>query len=329
MDCIMADASGNEIRRLKFNSYDFEVSTDPEANSWQVVILRQEWEEIPEKARVYIPGTEYGGLFRRLETSTSLDTISPGGLTWRGMLYKKIISPESGADYAYASGELNSIIKAKVEAEFPGLMVGSSENTGVTVTNYQLKRYCTLADGLKDMLESVGYRLSLAYDQNLKAVVVKAVPIVDYSARIDFSSDYRVNYDMGIRSDGVNHLICLGQGELSARTVIHLYVDANGNISQTQTFTGVDEVAEVYDYAGAEQEDLINSGTERLKELMNQNVFEIRVEGEELEIGDIVGGQDYLSGLRMRAPVAGKILRWQNGFDTVEYRLEDNVEIGG
>lgn len=329
MDCIMADASGNEIRRLKFNSYDFEVGTDPETNSWQVVILRQEWEEIPDKARIYIPGTEYGGLFRRLETSTSLDTISPGGLTWRGMLYKKIISPESGADYAYTNGELNSIIKAKVEAEFPGLMVGSSENTGVTVTNYQFKRYCTLADGLKDMLESVGYRLSLAYDQNLKAVVVKAVPIVDYSARIDFSSDYRVNYDMGIKSDGVNHLVCLGQGELSARTVIHLYVDANGNISQTQTFTGVDEVAEVYDYAGAEQEDLINSGTERLKELMNQNVFEIRVEGEELEIGDIVGGQDYLSGLRMRAPVAGKILRWQDGFDTVEYRLEDNVEIGG
>lgn len=329
MDCLMADAAGNEIRRLKYNSYDFEVGTDPETNSFEVVCLRQEWESIPDKARIYIPGTEYGGLFRQLETSTSLDTISPGGLTWRGMMYKKIISPESGQDYAYATGELNSIIKAKVESEFPGLMVGTSESTGVSVTDYQFKRYCTLADGLKEMLESVGYRLKIAYDQTQKAVVVSAVPIVDYSARIDFSSDYRLDYNMGIKSDGVNHLVCLGQGELRDRTVIHLYVDEHGNISQTQTFFGSDEIAEVYDYAGAEQDDLIQGGTDRLKEIMNQNVFEIRVEGEELEIGDIVGGQDYLSGLRMSAPIAGKILRWQNGFDSVEYRLEDNVEIGG
>lgn len=214
MDCLMADAAGNEIRRLKFNAYDFEVGTDPEANSFEVVCLRQEWESIPDKARIYIPGTEYGGLFRQLETSTSLDTISPGGLTWRGMLYRKIIQPESGSDYAYASGELNAIIKEKVESEFPGLMVGSDESTGVTVGQYQFRRYCTLADGLKELLESVGYRLQIVYDQTQKAVVVSAVPIVDYSARIDFSSDYRVNYNMGIKSDGVNHLIFPAIGAL-------------------------------------------------------------------------------------------------------------------
>lgn len=328
MECIIADSTGAELRVIKFNSYDFEVGTTPETNSFEVVCLRSEWESIPDKARIYIPGTEYGGLFRQLGTSTSQDTISPGGLTWRGMLYKKVIQPPSGSDYATDSGDINTIIKDRVEAAFPGLMVGSDEEAGVSVT-YQYKRYCTLADGLSELLKSVGYRLNIVYDQAKKAVVVSAAPIVDYSSRIDFSSDYRVDYNMRIKSDGVNHLICLGQGELQNRTVIHLYVDQYGNISQTQTYFGEDEVAEVYDYAGAETDDLINSGTDHLKELRNANTFEIRVEGEEIEVGDIVGGQDYLSGLRMSAPIAGKILRWQAGFDSVEYRLEDNITIGG
>ena len=61
---------------------------------------------------------------------------------------------------------------------------------------------------------------------------------------------------------GINHLICLGLGELKNRTVIHLYADANGVISRTQTQFGSDEVTNVYDYAGAETENLIKSGTD-------------------------------------------------------------------
>jgi hypothetical protein len=39
---------------------------------------------------------------------------------------------------------------------------------------------------------------------------------------------------MTLNNSGVNHLICLGSGELQNRIVVHLYVDADGNISQTQ-----------------------------------------------------------------------------------------------
>ena len=326
---IVSDPNGNELRPLLFSMYDFEVGKSE--NSFAVEIKRQEYERIPDRARIYIPGTEYGGLFRRLATNTSQDVITPGGLTWRGMMQKKIISPPSGQDYATDSGELNAIVKSRVESALPGLFIGTTASTDVEAT-WQYARYCTLEEGLSDMLKSKGYRLNIEYSQEDKAVVVSAVPIVDYSQSIEFSADMRINYNMSMQGDGVNHLICLGSGELKDREVYHLYVDENGNIGTTQYYTGIEEITEIFDYAGAELDDLIQTGTQRLKEIRNTNIFEIKVDPDtELAIGDIVGGRDYLSGMTMRSPISGKIVKWEQGFQTVEYRLENDVtvEIGG
>ena len=320
---IVADKAGKEIRTLLFSSYDFEVGRN---NSFQVVIKRQEYEYIPKEGRIYIPGTEYGGLFRELDTRTEDGTISPGGLTWRGMMQKKIISPAAGADYATDSGELNAIVKARVEAALPGMFVGSTESTGVSVTSFQYDRYCTLEEGLTKLLKSKNYKLNIEYDQTLKKVVVSAVPIVDYSADIEFSSDLQLNYTMHMQGDGVNHLICLGKGELKNRTVYHWYVNQNGVIVTTQYYTGIDEIVEVYDSPGAEYDDLVSGGKQRLEELMNKNRFEIAVDpGIEIAIGDIVGGRDYLSGMTMTAPITGKVIKWNRGFVTIQYKLEDDV----
>ena len=325
MELILASPTGKELRNLLYSECDFEVGELE--NSFQVKIKRPEWEGMDSGSRIYIPGTEYGGLFRQISTDTEEGTISPGGITWRGMMQKKIIVPPSGSDYATDSGELNAIIKARVEAAFPNLFIGSTDSTGVTVT-WQYSRYCTLEQGLKDMLASKGYRLNIEYSQTDKAVKVSAVPIVNYSSDVQFSADWRLNYYMRMQSDGVNHLICLGKGELQNRTVINLYADASGNISQTPTYTGINEVAEVYDYPGAEDDDLLETGTEHFKDLLNNNLFEIRLdESQELAIGDIVGGKDYLSGLTMSAPVTGKIVHWQRGRKTIEYQLSDNVSL--
>lgn len=323
---IVADEAGEELRDMVFTAYDFEVGE--EDNSFQIDIKRQEYDYIPKNGRIYIPDTEYGGLFRRMETDTEQNAIRPGGMTWRGMMRKKIIMPPAGADYATDSGELNTIIANRLETALPGLFLGSAFDTGVTVSNFKYDRYCTLEEGLTKLLKSVGYRLDIRYSQPDKAVIVQAVPIADYSHQVEFSSDMQLNYLMRMQGDGINHLICLGQGELRDRTVYHLYVDQNGNISTTQYYKGIYEVAEVYDYAGAELEDLKVSGREHLLELMDQNLFEIKVEsGTMIEIGDIVGGRDYLSGMRMTSPIVGKVVRWENGFQNTEYKLGNDVTI--
>ena len=93
---IVADSTGAELRYLLFKTYDFEVGRTE--NSFEITILRDEYESIPIGYRLFIPDTEYGGIVRRLETNTAQDVICPGGLTWRGMMQKKIICPESGQD---------------------------------------------------------------------------------------------------------------------------------------------------------------------------------------------------------------------------------------
>lgn len=322
---IVANANGEEVRDLLFKEYDFEVGDDE--NSYLITCNSAEWETIEDGSRIYIPNTEYGGLFKRLEVDTKKGTVAAGGYTWRGMLQNKIIIPPSGQDYATDSGELNAVIGARVSAALPGLFVGSSVPTGVTV-NYRYNRYVTLYDGLKAMLKSVGYKMQISYDQETAKVIVGAVPIVDYSNQIEYSSDMNADYTMNMEATGINHLICLGQGELKNRTVVDLYVDGSGNISTTQTYFGVDEIVGVYDYAGAARDDLIQSGTEQLAQEVNKNTFNIELESEkDVAIGDIVGGRDYITGMRMTAPITTKVVTWRNGFESTEYKLSDDITV--
>lgn len=324
-DIIVAAPDGTELRSMLFSEYDFEIGD--EENSFLVTMPRDEWEATADDSRIYIPGTEYGGLYKRLETDTKDNSVAVGGITWRGMLQYKIISPEAGQDYATDAGELNAVIGARVSAAFPGLFTGSAESTGMTVS-YQYVRYCSLYDGLKALLKSVGYRMEIQYDDELRKVVVSAAPIVDYSAQIEYSSDMNANYSMKLDRTGINHLICLGSGELKDRIVEHLYVDGDGVISQTQTFFGENEIAETYDYAGASREDLIQSGAEQLKGELNINEFRISLESErEVAVGDIVGARDYITGYTVTAPITTKIIKFEEGAVGIEYKLSNDVEI--
>jgi hypothetical protein len=276
---------------------------------------------------VYIPDTEYGGIYKRLEADTKNNSLAIGGYTWRGLLQNKVIVPPSGSAYATDSGEINEIIARRVSEAFPGLFVGSNESTGITVS-YRYGRYVSLYDGLKEMLRAVGYKMRISYDQDRCRVVVDAVPIVDYSPMIEYSSDMNANYSMIINKMGVNHLICLGEGELANRTVEHLYADTNGVISQTQTQFGIDEVAAVYDYAGASRANLIESGENQLKSNASKNEFSIDLESiQDVAVGDIVGSRDYITGYTVMAPITTKIVKWKDGFETTEYRLSDEVTV--
>ena len=76
---IVADSSGTDLCSLDFLEYDFEVG-DGE-NSFLVTCHRAEWQPIPDGGRIYIPDTEYGGIFKHLETNTKANTIAAGGYT--------------------------------------------------------------------------------------------------------------------------------------------------------------------------------------------------------------------------------------------------------
>lgn len=305
---------------------DFSVGED---NDYEIKIRRDSWREKYTFGNVlYIPGTEYGGIIGEINTDTSLDTISILGRTWRGKLDKKIIVPPAGQDYATASGELNQILRDLIAGQFGDYFVVSQNDTGINIAGYQFERYCTLLAGITKILKSVEHKLHIEYVQQERGqpgyVELSAVPIIDYADKIELSQDSQLNFNFKNNRNGVNHLICLGKGELQDRQVIDLYVQKDGSIGTTQYYTGIQEVTEVYEDTSSESAELQEKGTEKLQELMNSTTFSMDVEtlGIDVEIGDIIGGRDYLTGLYAKKPIKGKIYKVTGGKESLEYEIE-------
>lgn len=326
---ILANENLRELGEIK----DANVTVDLNGNrTFSVQIARSNWrEELTFSSLIYIMGTEYGGIIGEVLTDTTLDYVELKGLTWRGRLAKKIIQPPAGSDYRTVSGELHTVMKSLIEPEFDGLFVVSQRDTGVSVSNYQFDRYCTLLDGLTKMLKSKGYRLQLTFqrEQNEPGYLyIEAAPIVDYSNRIELSRDCQMNYTMDDKRDGVNHLIVTGKGELQDRNVFHLYVQKNGSIGKTQYYTGLQEITEVYENTSTETDELEETSREKLQELMNKKTFKMDVAalGIDVNIGDIVGGRDYLTGLYMAKPVENITYELIDDVESKTYKLEGEDE---
>lgn len=326
---ILANENLRELGEIK----DANVTVDLNGNrTFSVQIARSNWRpELTFSSLIYIAGTEYGGIIGEVLTDTTLDYVELKGLSWRGRLEKKIIEPPAGSDYKTVSGELHTVMKELIEPEFGGLFVVSQEDTGVTVSNYQFDRYCTLLDGLNKMLKSKWYRLQLSFrrEQNEPGYLyIEAVPIVDYSNRIELSRDCQLNYTMDDKRDGVNHLIVTGKGELQDRNVLHLYVQKDGSIGTQQYYTGLQEVAEVYENTSTETDELEEASRKKLQELMDKKTFKMDVAalGIDVNIGDIVGGRDYLTGMYMAKPVENIVYEIINDVESKTYKLEGENE---
>lgn len=282
---------------------------------------------------VYVPDTEFGGIIEDVLTDTTLDYVELKGYTWRGRMEMKVIEPPSGSDYKTVSGELNTILKKLIEPEFGGLYVVSGESTGVTVSNYQFDRYCTLLDGITKMLKSVGHRLDIQHkrEQGVPGyILIRAVPIVDYSDEIELSRDSGLNYAMEDKRNGVNHLIVTGKGELQDRNVFHLYAWPDGSIRKTQYYKGLDEIVEVYENTSTENDELENQSRKKLQEVCSKKTFGMDVAklGIDVGIGDIVGGRDYLTGMYGTKPVENIIYSVTSGIVSKEYELEGENDNG-
>ena len=89
--------------------------------------------------------------------------------------------------------------------------------------------------------------------------------------------------------------------------------------------TGFSERTAVYDYSSAEgMEDLIENGTEKLQELMGKKTMGMSVQEADLQIGDIIAGRDYETGVysRGKSLVVQKIVKVENETLTIEYKVE-------
>lgn len=324
MDLMIADDTGYELGYLTAltafdldttSTYDFQATMSLSAYR----AAGYGW-----NYRIYCDGTEFGGMIQDVKAISADSEVLLMGDTWRGMLRKKIISPPSGEDYRIVSGEANSVISSLIGNQLGTLFAVSDEDSGFSLSSYQFERYTTLEEGLAAALKTVGARLDLKYSGRKKKVIVSAQPVVTH----DEYTDDQLQLTARSYRRGINHLICLGQGELAERTVLHLYVDEDGTVGTKQYYTGLEERVEVYDYSSAESTDVLREyGVKRLKELMNYDTATLDVENvTDMSVGDIVCATESLTGQTVEEEVTGLTLTISGGELKITYKIGDDSE---
>lgn len=315
MDLIFTNAKRVDLGVL--SAYAFDLSFGASENDFEVTIGASE-AVLESGAMVYMEGTEYGGTVDGLKTSTNGETITYKGRTWHGILNSKVIQPNSGEDYLIVSGNANAVLSTLIaRVGLSGLFTVPEIDAGVNISRYQFQRYCKGYDGIRAMLAENGAKLKIKWEN--RSVVLSAEPIADYT-------DSPVDGDIATltveqHKQKVNHLICLGKGDLAEREVIHLYVDQFDRIGNTQYYTGLDEICDTYDNSNSD--DLRSDGITKLEELRNNDKAEISLpetEGLSYDIGDIVGASEMKSGVSVAASVTQKIVKINNGVVSTEYK---------
>lgn len=267
---------------------------------------------------LYIEGTEYGGIVDSIESNTDTKEVVYRGRTWHGILNSKVLQPDNGEAYLVVSGEANAVIGSLLERlALTDLFEASADDSKLTIKSYKMNRYIQGYDGIMKMLGTVDGKLKVSF--NGSKVVLSAAKVHDYTQDEEFDAD-QVSFTALRNYKGVNHLICLGSGQLAERMVVHLYADSEGNISQTQTQFGLDEVCAIFEYSNIEsEEDLIQQGKDEFKTLKASDEISIDCDADSAayDVGDIIGAVDNITGLSAHTTIAKKIVTIKNGRITV------------
>ena len=315
MDLIYTNAK--RVDQGVFSAYALDMSYGSDENNFELVLGANE-PMLETNAVIFMENTEYGGMVGGLKTNTNGETITYKGRTWHGILNSKIIEPNAGEDYLFVSGDANEVLAFMIaRLGLSELFVAAENRCGIVIPKYKFHRYCKGYDGLRMMLADNGAKLRIVWEN--RRVVLSAEPIVDYS-------ESPVDDDVAVlsverHSDKVNHLVCLGKGDLAAREVIHLYIDQFGRIGDVQYYTGIAEIADTYENSNSE--DLRSDGINHFTEIRNTDNAEIalsEMEGLIYDIGDIVGATEYRSGVNVAEAVTQKIVKINNGVVSTEYK---------
>lgn len=319
MDLICANSSMEDIGVVKDYKWDLAYGSDENNFECEIALLKAEYEA---GWFLYIEGTEYGGIIDDIAVDTAAESVTYKGRTWHGILESKVLAPDSGNDYLTVSGEAHAVLRTLIaRMGLTNLFSVSEEDSGIKFS-YKFDRYVKGYTGIRKMLRNEKAKLMMQY--NGKKVILSAVPAVNYAKDESFDSD-QIAFKINQSYHPVNHIICLGHGELKDRMVVHIYADADGNISGTKTYTGLQEIEDTYDYANAEsEEELTKGGIEKMQEAWGSSSvdFDFDAKDEIYDIGDIVGATERTTGTSVAAYISKKIVTITKGTATVDYETE-------
>lgn len=269
----------------------------------------------------YIEGTEYGGRVDSYKVLTASNEIQYTGRNFRGILNTKVIEPPKGEDYKILSGTMSEVASTLIsDARLGDLFV--VDECDVEVSKYKFNRYIKTYDGLNALC--VAYGLVPSFKVQDGMVHIAFGKATDYSDENEYTQD-DLSFTITKTYANVNHLICLGQGDMKDRTVCHLYADADGNISETQSLFGQDEITEIYENTNAEDlAELKQEGITRLSELKNKDSFEVTASNLDLKIGDIIGGIERVTNTYVAREIVNIIAKIDDYKVDLEYKVGED-----
>ena len=191
------------------------------------------------------------------------------------------------------------------------------------VYNYQFDRYCSFCDGISAMLSSIGMVMKLKFNAKDKKCYLTTTYPIDYSNKTQLSNKDKLYLNVNKTVAGCNHLICLGKGDLKDRQVYHWYIGKDGKPTTKKYYTGLNEITEVYDNSSIEDlTELIQSGKKKIVELASQVTAEINMRNIDYDIGDIIGGYEEHTKIKVKKPIKNIIVKIENDICKLEYKLE-------
>lgn len=322
VDLIITDS--NHVDARSAADFTLDCAWGKEENDFELVMSGAS--TIDAGAYIYVDGSECGGVVDAMEDqlAAGVSTLTYSGRTWHGMLANKILEPDRGKDYLTVSGTASTVIgslisRVGLDSVFDAV-VPPDGSGDPSIRQYQFDRYVDAYTGLRKMCAANGLKLRLAYTSG--QVNIWAEPVAHYGDSID--SDL-IDFDATRTWRKPNHLIGLGKGELRNRIVSHWYADSKGNVTQTQTFKGLDEIAQVYDYSSAEADELAKNTKKKLQDLQSEGEVKVTVHedsGIVFDVGDTVTARDNLTGITVNASIVKKIVKVSGGVMSVDYEAE-------
>lgn len=326
MELTFTDRSWADVGLLDASSSDWAWGADE--NDFEIIL--SETSGVPEVgALVYGEDGDVGGIVRGYESEYETGVLRVRGDTWAGVLDCFTLCPPSGAAYYSVSGSMRSCVSSLLSRLGVGWLftVSSASSTRQVSHTFKGARSSTQSEAgrfmggwaaLWQLAADNGMKVRMRYDAALRKVSVTVMPRKDWTDAE--SIDAGLAQVKVSTSSPVNHLVCLGEGELEQRTVLHLYADERGNVSTHQTLTGADEISATYDYASSD--DLAADGAKKLREEWEASQ-EVKVgtsgEGAAFEVGDLIGGTDAKTGIYAEAVVTKKVVRIDGAEVTTTY----------
>ena len=272
MDMIYANTNRQDIGVIDDFKLDLAYGADENNFQLEMSLNRHCCEEgylvyIESENAGMVEGSEYGGVVDEIEVDTEQNKVIYTGRTWHGIMAEAIIVPSKGQDYFQINGECNNAIRALIRhVNLDNLFEVSTENSGIIIYDISKFRYSNLYDSIRNMLFGAGAKLKIEYKKG--KLLLSAVPYVDYSQNEEWDAS-QIGFKIKKNYKPINHIICLGNGELKERHVIHLFADEYGEIqpykttenpvkdadyildTRNQKMFGIDERTTVLDYPSA------------------------------------------------------------------------------